>query len=134
MPPLSRGAVARILGGLALLAVCVAVAGLALRDRSHSRYVLAGANAARGRAAFTAYGCSSCHRIPGVRPAVGVVGPPLEQWAERSYIAGRLPNMPGNLVRWIMQPQAIVPGNDMPDLGVSESAARDMAAYLYRLR
>ena len=134
MPPLSRGAVARILGGLALLAVCVAVAGLALRDRSHPRYVIAGADANRGRAAFTAYGCGSCHRIPGVRPAVGAVGPPLEHWAERTYIAGRLPNTPGNLMRWITRPQAAVPGNAMPDLNVSEPAARDMAAYLYGLR
>jgi cytochrome c1 len=134
VPPLSRRAVARILGGLALLAVCVAVAGLALRDRPHPRYVIAGASAARGRAALTAYGCGSCHRIPGVRPAVGVVGPPLEHWAQRTYVGGRLANTPGNLVRWIMRPQGVVPGNAMPDLGVSEPAARDMAAYLYGLR
>ncbi len=50
------------------------------------------------------------------------------------YIAGVLSNVPSNMVDWIMNPQAFVPGNAMPIMGVSEEDARDMAAYLYTLR
>jgi cytochrome c len=55
-------------------------------------------------------------------------------WAERGYIAGALPNRPGNLVAWLMNPQAIEPGTAMPDLSISEQEALDMSAYLYSLR
>ena len=48
-------------------------------------------------------------------------------------IAGKLPNTPPDLVRWIMHPQAIEPGTDMPDLGVPLRGARDIAAYLLTL-
>ena len=63
-----------------------------------------------------------------------MVGPPLIGWADRIYIAGRVPNTPENLIVWIQNPQEIDPQNAMPNLGVSESEARDMAAYLYTLR
>jgi cytochrome c1 len=66
--------------------------------------------------------------------AVGLVGPPLIHFARRSYIAGELPNTGQNLIRWIRSPRSVEPGTDMPDLGVSESDARNMAAYLYTLR
>jgi len=49
-------------------------------------------------------------------------------------IAGELPNVPDNLVRWIMNPPAIEPGTAMPDLGLSKQQARDIAAYLYTLQ
>jgi cytochrome c1 len=38
------------------------------------------------------------------------------------------------MVRWIQHPQAIVLANVMPEPGVPEQEARDMAAYLYTLR
>jgi cytochrome c1 len=38
------------------------------------------------------------------------------------------------MIRWIRHPQGIVPGNVMPNLGVPEQEARDMAAYLNTLR
>lgn len=87
-----------------------------------------------GRLALQEYGCHSCHHIPGVIGADAYVGPPLDAWAERSYIAGSLPNEPEHLVQWIRFPQAIEPGTAMPNLEVSEEAARNMAAYLYTLR
>ena len=49
----------------------------------------------------------------------------------RAYIAGELTNTPENVVRWIMDPQAIEPGTVMPDLGLTEAEARDVAAHLY---
>lgn len=80
------------------------------------------------------YGCGSCHTIPGVAEADGVVAPPLTDWARRSYIAGQVPNTPDNLVSWIVSPEEIAPGTAMPDLGVSPAEARDIATYLLGLR
>jgi cytochrome c1 len=56
----------------------------------------------------------------------------LAHIGERWSIAGRLPNTPPNLVRWIVHPQEVDPGTLMPDLGVAPQQARDIAAYLYR--
>ena len=53
--------------------------------------------------------------------------------ADRAYVAGVLPNLPGPLSRWIMHPQQIVPGNAMPNLGIGRREARDIAQYLYGL-
>jgi hypothetical protein len=38
------------------------------------------------------------------------------------------------MLRWLRTPQEVNPRTAMPDLGVSERDARDMAAYLYTLR
>jgi cytochrome c1 len=88
----------------------------------------------KGRLAIERYGCGACHTIPGVPGARGMVGPPLATVGGRMLIAGMLTNTPQNLVRWIQGPQAVAPGNAMPNLGVSASDARDIAAYLYTRR
>ncbi len=93
-----------------------------------------GGDPTRGVRALQSYSCGSCHGIPNVPGANAKVGPPLTNWAERRYIAGELPNTPESLVRWIMNPEAIEPGTAMPNMGVSEADARDIAAYLYTLR
>lgn len=86
---------------------------------------------ASGRRLIASYGCGTCHMIPGVPGADGHVGPPLDHFYERMFIAGMLTNNEDNLVKWIEHPQQVVPGNDMPEMGVSEQQARDIAAYLY---
>ncbi len=83
--------------------------------------------------AFAKYGCGTCHAIPGIPGADGMVGPTLEHFSERSLLAGRLPNTPDNLMQWIQHPQHVHPGSDMPEMGVTDADARDMAAYLYSL-
>lgn len=88
----------------------------------------------RGRQAVFDYGCTSCHIVPGVPGPEGLVGPPLHHWADRTYIAGSLQNTPDNLIAWISAPQSIEPGTAMPNMGVTEQDARDMAAYLFTLR
>jgi cytochrome c1 len=93
-----------------------------------------GGDAARGKQAIVSYGCGACHEVPGIREARGLVGPPLTHFGSRAYIAGEVPNTPDQLIRWIMVPQAIEPKTAMPVLGVSATAARDIAAYLYTLR
>jgi putative membrane protein len=95
---------------------------------------LTGGNPARGAGAIRAYGCAACHTVPGVPGAKGTVGPPLNGLAERAYIAGVLTNSTDNLVRWIQHPQQIDPLTAMPDVGVTEPVARDIASYLYTLK
>lgn len=84
-----------------------------------------------GRRLIASYGCGSCHAVPGIRGADATVGPPLDHFYKRMYIAGQLPNTEENLIKWIQDPQEIVPGDGMPDLGVTEDDARAIAAYLY---
>jgi cytochrome c1 len=86
----------------------------------------------RGKKALEQYACATCHEIPGVTGATVPVGPSLRRLARRSYVAGTLPNTTANLVRWLREPQKVKPGTAMPDLGVSERDARDMAAFLER--
>ena len=87
----------------------------------------------RGRALLAQYQCGACHAIPGVPASRGVMAPPLDAWRHRSYIAGRLPNRPEVLQRWIVAPQSLVPGTKMPSMGVSPPEAEAMAAYLLSL-
>ncbi len=79
-------------------------------------------------------GCGTCHEIPDISGADGHVGPPLDHMAERTIIAGFLPNTPDNMRAWIENPQAIVPGNAMPNMELKDDEAKDITAYLYTLR
>lgn len=93
-----------------------------------------GGDARKGAEAIAAIGCGACHTIPGVNGANGLVGPPLNRIGRRLYIAGLLRNTPENLEAWLQDPQKIVPGNVMPNMGISKEQSRDIAAYLYTLR
>ena len=95
---------------------------------------MTGGDPARGPAIMRKYGCQSCHTIPGVVGANGLVGPPLAGIASRSYIGGVLPNAPDNMLRWIKDPKAVDSLTAMPNTGVTPSDARHIAAYLYTLR
>jgi len=95
---------------------------------------ITGGDPARGGALMRKYGCQTCHTIPGVVGADGLVGPPLAGIASRSYIAGVLPNAPDNMLRWIKDPKAVDSLTAMPNTGVTPSDARHIAAYLYTLR
>lgn len=95
---------------------------------------VAGGDPDRGKVAIRDFGCGACHMIPGIADAQGTVGPPLLSFGRRVYIAGEVPNTSAFLIQWIGAPQSIEPGTAMPNLGVTESQARDIAAYLYTLR
>lgn len=97
------------------------------------RQSVTGGDVGRGRQLLADYGCGSCHQIPGIRGANALVGPPLDGWSQRHYIAGSLPNTLDNLVVWIVNPQGVEPNTAMPTLGVSDEEARHMSAYLYTL-
>lgn len=121
---------------LALLLASALCALLALagceRDRAAVPPGIREGNRYVGRELLLRYGCVACHRIAGMPEVQGQSGPALERIAYRSYLGGILPNTPANMVRWITHPQAVSPGTAMPELGVSEQQARDMAAYLYQ--
>jgi cytochrome c2 len=108
----------------ALVGLCCATVALAA----------AAQDAERGRRLLTQYQCGSCHAIPGVAAATGRSAPTLAAFGRRSYIAGQAPNEGDALVRWIIAPRAVVPDATMPAMGAGEADARDMAAYLQRLR
>jgi cytochrome c2 len=91
-------------------------------------------SAKRGEQAINQYACVTCHEIPGIVGANAPVGPPLAGIASRVMLGGVLPNSPENMVRWLREPHSFAPLTAMPDLGVTEQDARDIAAYLATLR
>lgn len=124
---------------LVITVIPVALSIVSLAGCTGGRTVFAyaiptGGNEQRGKDVIANYGCGSCHTIPGIRGAEGMVGPPLILFGRRTYIAGEVPNTPQNLVSWLRDPPSIEAGTAMPKLGLSEQQARDVAAYLYTLR
>jgi cytochrome c oxidase subunit II len=86
---------------------------------------------ATGEKLFLSKGCVGCHSLQAVSAPKGMVGPNLANIGARSYIgAGTLKNTDENLARWIRNPQAIKKGVLMPNLGVSETEAQALVAFL----
>lgn len=123
------------LAAMLLLVAPLAIACTGAHDAdAREAAAITGGDPARGPALMRKYGCQSCHTIPGVTGADGLVGPPLAGIASRSYIGGVLPNAPDNMLRWIEDPKAVDSLTAMPNTGVTPSDARHIAAYLYTLR
>jgi cytochrome c len=125
-------------GGLKSLSRVIAILGASVLfgcegGVERTAMELTGGDPRRGRQMLREYGCQSCHTIPAVRGANGLVGPPLNRIARRVYIAGVLPNTPENMLRWIQNPQE-VQTTAMPNMGVTDADARDIASFLYTLR
>lgn len=96
----------------------------------------AGTDAAAARMLMGQKGCGGCHVIPGMATAKGAVGPSLAGVGGRKQIAGGAVPHNGieDMVRWLLDPQALKPGTAMPNLNLTEEEARTMAAYLETLR
>lgn len=92
-----------------------------------------GADPKAGLELIQSKGCGACHDIPGVAWPKGEVGGRLAGFADRTLIAGRLPNRPDMLTRWLRDPPALTPDIAMPATGLNATQARDVAAYLYTL-
>jgi mono/diheme cytochrome c family protein len=119
----------------ATTALLVFLAGCDNRSDDRTASIMTGGGEPhRGRTAISAYGCGTCHTVPGVRGADALVGPPLTSMGQRSYIGGVMKNTPTNMIRWIQDPPGVDPMTAMPKLNVSESDARDIASYLYTLK
>jgi cytochrome c len=117
-----------------LLAMLCACDGPGRTDIKRAATLTGGGDARSGRAEIRKYGCNTCHEISGVPGARGLIGPRLDGIGQRYYIAGELPNTPGNLMLWIEHPRQVEPHTAMPEMGVTEQESRDIAAYLYTLR
>jgi cytochrome c2 len=91
-------------------------------------------DAKHGKELMNQYGCVTCHDIPGVQGAHGMVGPPLSKMALRQTIGGKFPNTPDTMIKWLENPQALNPQTSMPNMGVTPADARDMTAYLDTLK
>ena len=93
-----------------------------------------GAQATAGAAAIATLACGSCHTIRGTT-LDGTHGPDLTHLASRSSIAAvTLSNTPGNLRRWIADPQAVKPGTFMPTILMTPQMLDEIVAYLDELK
>lgn len=90
--------------------------------------------ALEGYQLFMGSTCRNCHAIAGT-PANVDIGPNLTHLASRSILAGgALTNTPQNLARWLKNPQAVKPGNHMPDFQLTDQQVQILTAYLETLR
>lgn len=125
---------------LKILMTCVGLSALLASgacgggETERAAAAMTGGRPERGREKIRKYGCASCHTIPGLAEADSLVGPPLTKIAGRTYVGGVLTNTPDNMIRWIRNPREVDPLTAMPDLGVTEEDARDIAGYLYTLK
>ena len=87
-----------------------------------------------GANAIQRHGCGTCHRIPGIPGADANVGPPLDRVGGRTYLGGVILNTPDNMKRWLLDPPAVDPKTAMPNVGLTQDEAADVAGYLYTLR
>jgi len=90
--------------------------------------------AARGQTVFEGGQCAMCHAVASTRAAASI-GPDLTHVASRLTIAaGTLKNTTANLGGWIVDPQGIKPGVDMPSNALSPTDLRALLAYLRTLQ
>jgi cytochrome c oxidase subunit 2 len=90
--------------------------------------------AAKGEGVLLSGSCVGCHTIDGTK-ARGVVGPNLTHFASRQTFAGSfLTNTPENLSKWLASPQAVKPGNLMPDLHLPDSSVQQLVSFLESLK
>jgi cytochrome c oxidase subunit 2 len=90
--------------------------------------------AQRGEQAFLNGSCPLCHAVAGT-PAGGNIGPDLSHFASRGTIAaGTRPNTLGNLSGWIVDPQSMKPGTQMPPNALTPADLHALTTYLESLR
>jgi cytochrome c2 len=113
--------------------VAALAAGACDRQDEHLQQI-GGGRADRGQAAIRRYGCGSCHTIPGISGANGLVGPPLAGIASRVYVGGVATNTPEHMIQWLEDPRSLSPKTAMPNLGMTHGDAANIASYLYTLK
>jgi cytochrome c oxidase subunit 2 len=90
--------------------------------------------AARGLEVFSSHACVMCHTIRGTT-AASRVGPDLTHLASRHMIAAEtLPNTPGALAGWILDPQTVKPGNHMAPNPMDPDDLNALLAFLQDLK
>jgi cytochrome c oxidase subunit 2 len=90
--------------------------------------------AQHGGEVFMTASCAMCHAVNGTSAGASN-GPDLTHLASRHTIAaGTLPNTRGNLAGWILDPQTIKPGANMPPNMLSPKDLDALLAYLQGLK
>jgi cytochrome c oxidase subunit 2 len=90
--------------------------------------------ALEGQTVFMHSACINCHTIAGTA-ATGRFGPDLTHLASRDTIAsGSIENTPGNLRKWIDDPNSMKPGCLMPAMHLNDHDLSAVTAYLTQLR
>jgi len=112
-------------GLIVLLAVCAAAAASCGGGSEAHR-------TARAKTLIANH-CAACHQVPGLPRRRGRVGPALAHIRVQQIIAGYFANSPDTLTGWIEHPQAMLPGNAMPDMELSHEQAMTIADYLYAM-
>jgi cytochrome c1 len=92
----------------------------------------------RGRALASEHGCFTCHEFSGAARALGSakipdyaqtrLGPAIVRAPDLRFTRDRF--RPDRVARWIKDPSRLKKGALMPTLGLSDSEARDLAAYV----
>jgi cytochrome c oxidase subunit 2 len=92
------------------------------------------AMARAGEQVFLTQQCASCHTLRGTG-AQGRIGPDLTHLMTRTTLAAlTIPNDRGHLAGWVLDPQHIKPGNDMPGLDLGSRDFQALLAFLETLR
>jgi cytochrome c oxidase subunit II len=90
--------------------------------------------ARRGRDLFMQARCAGCHAVKGTE-AAGEIAPDLTHLATRSTLgAGTLSNTHEHLADWILDPQRVKPGNQMPPNAFSPDDLDALVVFLESLR
>jgi cytochrome c oxidase subunit 2 len=84
-----------------------------------------------GKRVLETRSCALCHTVRGAE-ANGRLGPDLTHVANRATLAaGTLPNTDANLADWIIDPQRVKPGSQMPPTRLEKA---DLDALVHYLR
>jgi cytochrome c oxidase subunit 2 len=87
----------------------------------------------QGLQVFLTSPCPLCHTIQGT-DASGKTGPDLTHMASRrSFAAATLPNRRETLAKWILDPQHIKPGSQMPPMRIAQPDLDFLLTYLESL-
>lgn len=122
------------MGKIGAAVSAVGLLGLAAcADKAEAPRALADADPAEGLRLIRSHGCAACHSIPGVAWPKGRTGGALAGVGARPMIAGRLPNQPDVMAAFVREAPSLLPDTGMPPMPLTETEARDVAAYLYTL-
>lgn len=89
--------------------------------------------AQEGAKIFANSPCTTCHMIDGV--SKGYIGPNLSHFGSRTTMAGAIEaNNSADVAQWIINPEKVKPGAQMPALGLGGTQLNDLVAYLESLK
>lgn len=87
-----------------------------------------------GAALFFSLSCVNCHAVSGTS-ATGTFGPDLSHLMSRATLgSGAIANTPETLRAWVKDPQAIKPGNLMPNMQLNVRELDAVVSYLSSLK